>query len=149
MILWFRNQNGKAPIHLAAAPSSYDALRAEHVPAIALAALLEIHANPVARDAHGNTPLMDAVLGGYFEVVKRLLQIAHVPANDKNKVRLVTNLSVANQADCCRYASYIRGRSVVSDTTDPSVDPLDNHGYLYSTCLSLPWGLPSLCCRIA
>lgn len=81
-------QNGKAPIHLAAAPSSYDAVRAEHVPAIALEALLEMHANPVARDAHGNTPLMDAVLGGYLEVVKRLLQIANVPADDKNKVSL-------------------------------------------------------------
>ncbi|PHJ18862.1 rhoptry neck protein, partial [Cystoisospora suis] len=93
-----QNINGKAPIHLAAAPSSYDAVRAEHVPAIALAALLEIHANPVARDAHGNTPLMDAVLGGYFEVVKRLLQIAHVPANDKNKDSM-TALDLARKSN--------------------------------------------------
>ncbi|KFG55651.1 rhoptry neck protein RON9, partial [Toxoplasma gondii FOU] len=78
------NKNGKAPIHLAAAPSSFDVVPAKIVPALSLELLLEKHADPVARDAHGNTPLMDAVLGGYLEIAKRLLQIARVPLHDKN-----------------------------------------------------------------
>ncbi|KYK70210.1 rhoptry neck protein RON9, partial [Toxoplasma gondii TgCatPRC2] len=80
------NKNGKAPIHLAAAPSSFDVVPAKIVPALSLELLLEKHADPVARDAHGNTPLMDAVLGGYLEIAKRLLQIARVPLHDKNMV---------------------------------------------------------------
>ncbi|XP_026193907.1 ankyrin repeat and KH domain-containing protein mask [Cyclospora cayetanensis] len=78
------NARGKAPIHLAAAPVLYQAVPRSIVPALALEALLLHHANPMARDKEGNTPLHLAATGGYVEIMRRLVDMASVPAEEKN-----------------------------------------------------------------
>lgn len=83
-----KNSKGKAPIHLAAAPDAFQAVPKPIVPALALEALLTHHANPIARDAEGNNPLHLAARGGYVEIVRRLVALTNIPAEEKNRVRL-------------------------------------------------------------
>ncbi|CDJ56593.1 hypothetical protein, conserved [Eimeria maxima] len=78
------NYRGKAPIHLAAAPDSFQAVPRPIVPALALEALLMHHANPMARDRSGNTPLHLASRGGYVEIVRRLVALTGAPPDEKN-----------------------------------------------------------------
>lgn len=85
------NYRGKAPIHLAAAPDSFQAVPRPIVPALALEALLMHHANPMARDRSGNTPLHLASRGGYVEIVRRLVALTGAPPDEKNAVSILTH----------------------------------------------------------
>lgn len=81
------NANGKAPLHLAASPESFQAVPRPIVPALALEALLLHHANPMVRDAEGNNPLHLAARGGYVEILRCLIAMTNIPAEEKNAVR--------------------------------------------------------------
>ncbi|CDI79431.1 hypothetical protein, conserved [Eimeria acervulina] len=91
------NYRGKAPIHLAAAPVSFQAVPRPIVPALALEALLVHHANPMARDKSGNTPLHLAAQGGYVEIVRRLVALTGAPPDEKNAEGL-TPLAMVEKA---------------------------------------------------
>lgn len=80
------NSSGKAAIHLASAPDSYQAVSKSVVPAMALEALLHHHADPLLRDDDGNNALHLASKGGYVEIVKRLISTTSMPVEEKNLV---------------------------------------------------------------
>ncbi|KAL8426440.1 hypothetical protein Efla_005494 [Eimeria flavescens] len=92
-----QNATGKAPLHLAAAPAAFMAAPPAIVPALALEALLLHHANPMARDAQGNNPLHLAARGGYVEILRRLVSLTSIPAEEKNAAGQ-TPLAAAREA---------------------------------------------------
>ncbi|KAL8269547.1 hypothetical protein Esti_006513 [Eimeria stiedai] len=92
-----QNADGKTPLHFAAAPTSFQAVPRAIVPAFALETLLLHHANPMARDSQGNNPLHLAARGGYVEILRRLVGLTNIPAEEKNAAGL-TPLAAAQQA---------------------------------------------------